>query len=260
MDKEKLESLLIDFIDGKLNDSDRQTVARLLAEDETVYELYRQLKEVIQVMDQAAAIEPPVTAQATFQAMLREEQQVSQKKRVVTMSSGVWYRVAAAVALLVVGGGVGFLASRHLQQQKEIAELQAEMKRTKELMLSRLGNEESPSQRIMGVKAAYAIGNGKADDDIMNALVATMNDDPNTNVRLAAIDALRKFQNDARVQRALIDALRNQTDPVVQIALIQCMVEMKEKKALKPLQDIIEDQNVLPAVKDEAYAGIFKLS
>jgi len=257
MDKEKLESLLIDFIDGKLNDSDRQTVARLLAEDETVYELYRQLKEVMQVMDQAAALEPPVTARTTFQAMLREEQQVSQK-RVVSMSPGIWYRVAAAIALLVVGGGMGFLVSRHLQQQKEIAELQKEMKLTKELMLSRLGNEESPSQRIMGVKAAYTMG--KADDDIMNALVTTMNDDPNTNVRLAAVEALRKFQNDARVRRALIDALRHQADPVVQIALIQCMVEMKEKKALKPLQDIIEDQNVLPAVKDEAYAGIFKLS
>src|SRR5689334_8986532 len=149
MDKEKLESLLIDFIDGKLNDSDRQTVARLLAEDETVYELYRQLKEVMQVMDQVAALEPPATAQATFQTMLREEQRVSQK-RVVTMSSSVWYRVAAAVALLIVGGGVGFLVSRHLQQQKQIAELQEEMKRTKELMLARLGNEESPSQRIMG--------------------------------------------------------------------------------------------------------------
>ena len=232
-------------------------MARLLAEDETVYTLYQQLKEVMQAMDQATTLEPSVASRSTFQAMLREEEQASQK-RMIAFPSNTWYRVAAAVALLVVGGSVGFLVSRHQQQQKEIAALQEEMKLTKELMLSRLGNEQSPSQRIMGVKAAYSIG--KADDEIVNALVATMNDDSNTNVRLAAIEALRKFQNDKRVRRALIDALRHQTDPVVQIALIQCMVEMKEKQALEPLQEIIDDHDVLPAVKDEAYAGIFKLS
>lgn len=257
MDKEKLESLLIDFIDGKLGDSERQAVAQLLAEDETAYALYQQLKEVMQVMDNAPVLEPAVGGQMQFEAMLHKEQRAT-RKRTIALPSPVWYRVAAAVALLLIGGGAGFLISRHNQQQEEIAKLRTEMRLTKELMMARLGNEESPSQRILGVKAAYSMN--KADDEIVQALVTTMNSDPNSNVRLAAIEALRKFQNDPRVRKALIAALSQQTDPVVQIALIQCMVEMKEKQALKPLQDIVEDQDVLPAVKDEAYAGIFKLS
>lgn len=257
MDNEKLESQLIDFIDGKLTDPERQVIARLLAEDEAVYNLYQQLKEVMQAMDTVTTLEPPAMARQSFEAMLREEQGAGKKSAVIIPLS-VWYRVAAAVLLLVLGGGVGFLISRHQQQQSEIAQLRNEMKLTKELMMARLDNTESPSQRILGVKAAYSMG--KADDEIVRALVTTMNEDPNSNVRLAAIDALRKFQSDARIRRALIAALKTQTDPVVQIALIQCMVELKEKQALKPLQDIVEDEGVLPAVKDEAYAGIFKLS
>lgn len=253
MDKEKRESLLIDFIDGKLNDSDRQNVARMLAEDEAVYNTYRELKEVIQAMDNVPALEPSAAAQAKFDAMLSNEQRDAQP-RTVTFPATTWYRVAAAVALLVVGGGIGFLVSRYQQQETEIAHLRQE----KELMMARLGNENSPSQRILGVKAAYTMAT--ADDDIVKVLITTLNEDPNSNVRLVAIDALRKFHSNPQARRALIAALHHQTDPVVQIALIQCMVELKEKKALKPLQEIVEDHDVLPAVKDEAYAGIFKIS
>jgi hypothetical protein len=35
---------------------------------------------------------------------------------------------------------------------------------------------------------------------------------------------------------------------------------MQEKGAVKSLEQIIEDDKTLPAVKDEAYSGIFKLT
>jgi hypothetical protein len=47
---------------------------------------------------------------------------------------------------------------------------------------------------------------------------------------------------------------------VVQIALIQLMVQMKEKDAVKGLENIIEDSETMKAVKDEAYTGLLKLS
>jgi HEAT repeat protein len=100
----------------------------------------------------------------------------------------------------------------------------------------------------------------RADDDVVDALVKTMNEDKNTNVRLAALDALSKFHQDANVRKALISSLAKQDDPVVQIALIQLMVKMKEKGVLKDLNRIIEDNNTIKPVKDEAYSGILKLS
>jgi len=49
MEKEKLESLLIDYIDGNLNDAERAMVEKELQNEGTA-KLYRQLKEVMDLM------------------------------------------------------------------------------------------------------------------------------------------------------------------------------------------------------------------
>ncbi len=47
---------------------------------------------------------------------------------------------------------------------------------------------------------------------------------------------------------------------MVQIALIQLFVQMKEKGVVDDLQRIVDDSRTTKAVKDEAYSGILKLS
>ncbi len=100
----------------------------------------------------------------------------------------------------------------------------------------------------------------KPDDEIVKVLVKTMNEDVNTNVRMAALDALSKFHHDPLVRRELVKSLAKQKDPVVQIALIQLMVQMKEKGVVNDLQKIVDDNKSMKAVKDEAYTGLLKLS
>jgi HEAT repeat protein len=100
----------------------------------------------------------------------------------------------------------------------------------------------------------------RADDEVVNALVKTLNEDTNTNVRLAALDALSKFHHEPQVKKALLESLSTQNDPVVQIALIKLLVTIKEKSVVKDLQQIIEDDNTIKPVKDEAFTGIMKLS
>jgi hypothetical protein len=257
MEKEKLESLLIDYIDGRLGEAEKQVVEQELVKNADAYTLYEQLKEVIHAMDRSAHLEPSVKLRKSFDAMIAEEMASSKQPKTIFFQPA-FYRVAAAVALLVVGGGIGFWISQHQRQQEEIARLKEDLQKTKDLMMARLDNEQSPSQRILGVMAAYEVST--ADVEIVDALVRTMNEDPNSNVRLAAIDALKKFHQEPRVRKALIAALGTQTDPIVQIALIQLMVDMKETQAVKSLQKIIDNNDVLPVVKDEAHAGIFKLS
>ncbi len=125
-------------------------------------------------------------------------------------------------------------------------------------MLSMLENPQSASQRYMGATGAYVVP--KADDEIVNVLAKTMNADPNTNVRLAALEALGKFYQQEHVRKALVTSLTTQKDPVVQIALIRLLVQMKEKQIVKELQKITRDGQVMKAVKDEAHSGILKLS
>jgi HEAT repeat protein len=128
----------------------------------------------------------------------------------------------------------------------------------KSLMMAGLNNEQSPSQRMLGVSVAYQME--KPDDDIVNALMKTMNEDDNTNVRLAALEALSKFSNEPTIRKQLIESLHTQKDPMVQITLIQLMVAIKEKGVVKELEKIATDEKTMKAVKDEAYKGILKLS
>ena len=168
------------------------------------------------------------------------------------------YRIAAALVLVAAGVVVGITVQRNMEREKELLALKQEVEATKQLMISMMGNPMSASQRLQGVNVALTIN--KADDDVVRVLVKTLNEDPNTNVRLAAMEALGKFYIEKNVRSALISSLGNQKDPVVQIALIQLLVKMKEKQALPQLEEIIEDNQNIKAVKDEAYTGILKLS
>lgn len=248
MEKEKLETLLIDYIDGKLNDAERHDVEQMLVADAEAFRTYEQLKEVIQAMQASAKMEPTTRLKRGFEQMIREEE-IQLKKGKVVMFQPSFFRIAAAIAFVVMGSAVAYLIWKQNEQEVEM----------KSMLISMLENQQSASQRVLGATVAYNDVT-KADDEIVNALVNAMNEDPNTNVRLAALEALGKFHTQPHVRKALIASLKTQKDPLVQIALIRLMVDMKEKDVTKELERISTDEETLQAVKDEAQAGILRLS
>jgi hypothetical protein len=264
MEKEKLESLLIDYIDNNLNAVDRHMIEHELMHNSVARKIYEELKEVIEVMEQSPRLEPSSNLKTNFDKFLKGEVSAGNKTRAFFFQPA-FYRMAAAVALIILGGGVGFWISKSNEDQKRLSDIEREMEvtrkqlaDTKQMMLGLLDNEQSASQRIKGVNVAMEFQS--ADDQIVKALFNTLDSDPNTNVRLAALEALAKFKHDPVVRRGLIAALGKQRDPMVQITLIQLMVEMKEKEVVTDLQQIVDDKGSIQAVKDEAYSGILKLS
>ena len=261
MEREKLESLLIDYIDNRLNSVDRIQVEKELVNNAEAYKLYEELKEVMQMMDRSARLDPSDRLKETFDVMLEKEVAVNKSAKVISFQPW-FYRVAAAIALLVIGGSVGYLISQ--QNEKRIADIEQKMKiqdeqiRLNNQMMAMLGNDQSASQRILGVNVAMS--REKADDEVVKALVKLMNEDPNSNVRLAALEALSKFITESSVRKHIINSLPKQKDPVVQIALIQLLVKIREKGVVDDLQNIVNDEGTMKAVKDEAYTGILKLS
>lgn len=257
MNREDLESLLVDYIDGKLNDTDRKSVELELARNEESYRVYEQLVQVIKAMDNVQKFEPDPRLKRKFDEALSDEVAKDKKAKVVSFHFNS-YRIAAGVLIVMSMLLIGHWVNRNYQQEKELAALRKEMQITKQLMMSMIDNPESASQRMKGVNVALGIE--KADDDVIQALAKAMNEDRNTNVRLAALEALSKFRHEAPVRKILIDALAKQNDPVVQIALIQMLVQMKESGVVNELHKIIDDDETIQAVKDEAYTGIIKLS
>ncbi|MBV9987077.1 MAG: HEAT repeat domain-containing protein [Chitinophagaceae bacterium] len=125
----------------------------------------------------------------------------------------------------------------------------------KQALFAKLNDMASPSKRLSAASEASSL----IDRDIIDALVKTMNTDPNTNVRLAALESLSRFHRESYVRKQLVAALEKQKDPVVQIELIQLLTRMKETSILKQLDKITQDDNAIKAVKDNAYSGIFTL-
>jgi hypothetical protein len=258
MDKEKWESRLIDYIDGKSCAEERMEVARALEQNPDVHKLYKELLEVMQAMDSVSALEPSGKLKSEFEKALKQELAGQSNKVRLLFISPLVYRIAAGFVFVMISVGIGYWVIKNQERERELAELKKQVEDTRSMMVAMIENQQSASQRMMGVSVAYEIE--QPDDEIVTILVKTMNEDANTNVRLAALEALGKFNDEDPVRQALVKSLSTQKDPVVQIALIQLLVKLKEKGVVNQLEKLTKDGSVMKAVKDEAYSGILKLS
>jgi hypothetical protein len=73
---------------------------------------------------------------------------------------------------------------------------------------------------------------------------------------MAAAYALSKFTDQRSVSDSMVKSLSNQTDPILQVTLINILVEKKEKNAIKPMQQIITNKSTLKEVKAVAEKGV----
>lgn len=97
-------------------------------------------------------------------------------------------------------------------------------------------------------------------EEIIQTLLETLRNDPNVNVRLATIDALYLFYDHPEVKEGLIHSLAGQTSPLVQLSLINLLVEIRERRAVKALERLIQDEKLNPKVKKRAELGLTQLS
>lgn len=246
---------MIEYVDGTLNAADRMQVEQAIASNTEALKLYEQTRELLQVMDRVTDREPSVKLKTSFHKILKQELEQQKGGKVISFRLPQVYRMAAGIALVI---SVGLAA--YWFQERRIEKLADEMRKTKTLMMAKLQNQGSAGQRLQGVSVSLNMKLEQADDEIVNALVHTLETDDNTNVRLASLEALARFHEQPHVRTELVKALSKQTDPAVQIALIRLLVEIKAKDSLKELQRISSDELLLPAVQDEAHAGILKLS
>src|SRR4030042_3370263 len=108
------------------------------------------------------------------------------------------------------------------------------MKKT--VMLASLGNS-SATERRKAVQFAQELAG--PDEAVLTALARTVNDDPNVNVRLMAVEALAVYADHPKVREALVQAIVRQESPLVQLALADGMLALNEKRAVDPIRKII---------------------
>jgi hypothetical protein len=187
----------------------------------------------------------------------------SEKHRSMFVQWGM--RIAAGISLLLVGfmtgqwyhqeatspGGDTQVLTAGVDQSRELVQM-------KKVLLAAHDEYTSASDRIQAVNQVYELV--ETDKEMVQLLINTMNFDPNINVRIAASEALFHFKHEPMVRIALVNSLKIQKDPAMQITLIDMLIQLKEKRAIDTMRRLLQNEDVLEVVKLKAEQGIGTLS
>jgi hypothetical protein len=276
---EDIQSVLIDFLDDRMDAIRRQEVVTHLEVCENCRQEESQLRDLLRAVAETPEEQPRSTLRENFNRLMQSatthataqttpgstettglSAETPAKKLPLHLPAVGWNspvsRVAAAIILLLTGFGIGLKTanSHDGATPTQMAELKNEVRDVKQTLMLSMLKQESASDRIKAVDYAEEIVN--PNQQILGALITTLNHDKNVNVRLASLYSLSKFAGNRTVLDSLVVSLNQQTEPIIQIVMISILTQNRAVKAIKPLQDIISNQNTLPAVKDVARKGL----
>ncbi len=208
-------------------------------------------------MSDIPAPAPSAFMKADFQSMLADYKKEHPQRASKGNFFGSWLaslsvpqvfgQMVFGVILLAIGVGIGFRLTPAKTYEKELSHLSGEVQTMREVMMLTLLKQSSATERL---KAVNLTGNlASADAKVIQALLQTLNNDPNVNVRLATIEALYQHASNPAVREGLIAAISQQDSPLVQIALADIMLSLQEKKSISELQKLLRKKNLNQAVE-----------
>ncbi|MEE9363453.1 MAG: HEAT repeat domain-containing protein [Cellulophaga sp.] len=153
------------------------------------------------------------------------------------------FSMAASIAILICVGIWSYIEHSRATQEKQKLLVNLE--------------DESVGTRLEGI---YHFSDTylKEDVQIINSLLKILHEDSNNNVKIATIDALMLFPSNEKIRRNLIEALGKEKEPLVQIKLINVLSTLREKRAQKPLKELIKSEETLPIVVNNATLAMNK--
>ncbi len=239
---EEIKINIPEYIDGKLDKKATEAISLHLKSCDSCTEIYNEFNSFLKFTDKLPEISPPEGMKEEFLDMMESEDQFIQNKTTIIP---MWAKVAATI-LVVFGTFISGYFSGSKQNNEQL--LQTEITQLKqEVLLAGLRDYSGPQK----IAAVYNIKtSGQSGDNLVDALVYTMNSDKNVNVRLAAINALSEMMdNNETIKTMLINSLSIQENPLLQISLIQVLTEAGVTEAKEKIETISEDENTDQNVK-----------
>ena len=222
-------------------------------------------------MEELPVEEPSASMRASFNAILKNyKDEIAIHKtalqRLFDQIQQLWHlqprlQLAYSFILLLTGLAAGYFLSRPVQAEwatrQQINTLSSQVQEMKQTMMVSLLENPSASERIRAVNFTNEIN--KADKQIISALLTTLNNDPNVNVRLVTLEALVKFSHEPAVREGLIESIMQQESPMMQSAIADVMVKLQEKRSVKPLQELLNRKDLNETVKTKIKESIHQL-
>jgi hypothetical protein len=256
MDAEKIQELLFRYNSGQAGADEIKELETLIADGFVQLddiEGFERIESNILAMETP---EPSPSLNNRFYQMLREEKKANASTgwRASFNWNNLMPRFAFATLTLLVGLGIGYLMRSPAQKEKQIETLSHEISELKEMMMLSMLEKESATDRLKAVNLTQ--GMDQAGIKVTSALLQTLNNDENVNVRLAALDALKPFTEDSQIREALIRSIANQKSPLVQVAMAELMAALQEKAAVGELQKLLKDSETPSDIKEKIQESI----
>jgi hypothetical protein len=248
MNCEDIKRNLVEYWRGTLDASERGSLEQHLSSCSQCQAEAEGLKHIWSTLGEFPEAEPGLGMRTRFYAGLREWE-----RREIERRHRFWwirhpaFQAAAAVLILVAGILIGNMSA---SGRGQMAQLRNEVNSMKQLVTLSLLQQQNASDRLRGVTWSYRVE--QSDSEVLGALLTTINHDPTVNVRLAAVDAIKTFADSPVARKGLVQSLNKQSSPMVQIAILDEIVELREKTATPVIHTLTTASDVNPSVKEHA--------
>lgn len=213
------------------------------------------LKKVYDILMNEDIPEPPDSLDERFYSLLKSL--VSKdKSNLSTGLSGLFKpesirvvtSIAAGIALFILGWfGAGITGSVRTGE-KQIEELTREVSGLRHSLVINMLSQNSPSERIQAVNMVSEMN--EVDSKIIESMLSTLNNDPNNNVRLVALEALVAYVDYPEVREGLIKSISIQESPSIQYRLAEIMQALQEKRSVPEFQKVLNDLTLDYSVRE----------
>ncbi len=266
MECEQSKMFFAGSLDGEQSPAEKKALEQHLeecADCRKEFDSMRLLWDQINVVDDSVQF-PEM--RKDFRMMLNAFQ-VAEKK---TRWADIYYRMAAlwnsqpkfqlAYSVLIIIGCLlymNWLIRSVTARDSQLTRLSAQVQELKQGIMLVLLESPSASERIRAV--SYADETGKTNQHVIEALFATLNNDPDVNVRLTTLDALTKFAGQPEVREQLVGAITSQDSPIMQYAIADLMLRLQEKKSVRSFRELLKQDNLEPGVREKITETVSKL-
>jgi len=227
-------------------------------------------QQIWNLLDEIKTPEPDSNMEMRFQGMLDHYKQAELEKRnywkdlwsnlILLFTVRPQVQLAYSLVLIALSLGAGYLLNHKetvkTDETEQLSALATQVKEMRKMMVVSLLENASATERLRAVN--YTGEMQRADHQVITALLTTLNEDQNVNVRLVTLDALAKFSDQPEVRAGLVESITRQDSPLVQVAMANLMLKLQEKGSVTPLKELLR-QELNNAVRTKIEHTIDKL-
>jgi len=259
MKEDKYHERILEYLNGNLTAKQIEELRKRLKEEGFDLSQLNEMEKLVHQLDEIQAPEPQEEMRDQFYRMLEEEKSriASKQKFFDILIKPVRFffettfmpKMAYASLFLMLGIVLGHWIMPDKQLQSQTSMMMGEMQSMKKMMALTLFDQSDASDRLKAVSFTSELTT--PDDRVLEALLKTLNNDSNVNVRLASLDALTLQIENPEVRTRLVQSISNQDSPLVQVAIAELMIKIQEKSSVPELKKLLQRENLNEVVAEK---------